>query len=200
MRGFVAFLAAAVVLSVAAPATAGLILQDQVSATSIFDTSWPNGQTFTAEDASILSIGFGLDEMNPQFANLGCTLDLYEGIGTGGTLLGSRSVTPPAGLHDEFVDFDFSSVTLTVGGVYSAIISTPNPRWGRQYNQHSLPNGTPLAGKIDYPGGHRMILGSLSTIHDARFRVIPEDRIPEPATLALLGLGLAAVARRRRRK
>ena len=90
----------------------GLILQDESQGRLTIWFFSPAGQTFTAEDANIASIGFGLSDVNDDLPNLGLTVNLYEGIGTGGFLLGSDTMIPTSGLHLTFVDFDFRSAGL----------------------------------------------------------------------------------------
>lgn len=171
-------------------APAGLILQNQSTGTAQILLVSPVGQTFTAEEAQIQSFAFFLSDSNSTLPNGITTVKLYEGIGTAGSLLDSANLVIAPGTQG-FVDFDFSSVILTVGNVYTSIIERPNARWGIERNQHTYPTGTPISGRVDYPGGDYIVQGSVQAILDARFRVIP---IPEPTTgilFTVCGLTLA---------
>lgn len=117
-------------------------------------------------------------------------MQLYEGSGIDGTLLHSTLVNLTPGSTHEYVDVDFSSVTLTVGNLYSAIVIDTTYRWGFDRNQHSSPRtGSLIDGRIDYVGGHLIADGMIMTWGDARFRVIPAV-IPIPPALWLFSSGL----------
>ena len=178
-------------LAIAAFATtagAAPILQDQRNGTAQINFYSPIGQSFTAEDAFV-SIGFFIEDLNPGVApgDDDVTITLYAGEGTGGAVLGSGDVTGLTLDFEGWVDVDFSSVALTLGAVYTAIISDDTVRWGVHYGVGNL-----------YAGGQSYVNGNAQANTDARFRVLPQQ-VPEPLTLVLAGLGLAGVAIRRRR-
>jgi len=139
------------------------IIQDQGSGgTQIFSHS-PIGQTFTAVDAQISSIGLYIDDANASLApdDFDVTLSLYEGVGIAGTFLGSRIFT---GLFDNFegyADVDFSSVSLTVGDTYTVIVANDTVRWFLKREE-----GDP------YKCGSLISRGAVNPLLDARFRVI----------------------------
>ena len=127
----------------------------------------PIGQTFTAEDASIESLGF---KFSWGYDSGSLTVSLYEGVGTSGPLLGSQTLTLPEYADpNRFIDFDFSSVTLTPGSVYTAMldIDEGNDRWGVGGNGGRDPDA--------YPGGTWIFWGEVQSdpgYVDLAFRVL----------------------------
>ncbi|MDY6782619.1 MAG: hypothetical protein SW833_08760 [Cyanobacteriota bacterium] len=112
--------------------------------------SSPTGQTFTAEDSAIRSIGFDVRDFNPTFApnDFDLTVSLFRGVGVTGQLVGSSVFTDLTTGFSGFVDFDFSTVTLEVGEIYTAILEDDTVRWALKSNQHSfaVPGGSPIPG------------------------------------------------------
>lgn len=193
---------AAVALSAALASTAhaGTILQDLSSGGSQILAASPIGQTFTAEDANIESIGVWISDANASFGandyDLDMTLRVGGGAGTGTTLLTATNNTLSDGFSG-WLDFDFSSVLLTVGDLYNFQVSNDNERWFVSTHQHSFPNGTSFA--PDYAGGDMFLAGTIRTIQDLRFRVTVGQSVPAPAGVILFGLGLLALGARRKR-
>ena len=141
----------------------------------------PFGETFTAEDQFIESIGFSVRDLNPSFgpSDFTLTISLYEGSGTFGALLrtGSNSALTPG--FNGFIDVDFQSVSLVVGLTYTAIISDTTPRWAVETTD----------GPGAYTGGGPVFLGvPHPEAADLALRVIPAA-VPEPSTMTLLGVG-----------
>lgn len=175
------------------PALAATILQDQATGAFQIRAGSPIGQTFTAEDAKISAIAFGMYDFPNSLTNGLTTVHLYEGVGNAGTLLHSASQTVTPGLLGVLFDFDFSPVTLVVGNVYTALIERPNARWGLQHNLFSN-SGGPIPGAIDYVGGDYIFEGGVETSSDARFRVTPAvAAVPLPGALPLFATGLGAL-------
>lgn len=179
-------------LSWAQEGQAGIIIQNKQDATYQILLYSPIGQTFTAEDAHISSIGFKVKDFNPEAGPIALTVELFEGVGTGGLSLGSAPITGLNPGFNGFFDADFSSVTLTVGQVYTAIVSSKSAREGVGRYQWAYTDGTPFR-PDPYTGGDLIFQGNVHNYCDSTFRVIPE-----PATISLLALGGLALIRKRR--
>ncbi len=172
---------------------AGTIIQDQIGHTRQILHYSPIGQTFTAEDEYIQSIGFWLEDFNPGSGPMDITIELFRGEGIGGPSLGSA---PVEGLYpgfNSFFDANFDFVRLEVGQKYSAIVTSTSARGGMASFQWAYTNGTPFS-PDPYTGGDLIVQGQIIDYYDAAFRVA---FIPEPTTLLLLGLGAFVVRRKR---
>lgn len=177
---------------------AGTILQDKTdgSCHQILHNS-PIGQTFTAEDATIQSIGFKVGDYNPGYGPIALTVELFKGVGTGGLSLGSSPITGLTPGFNGFGDADFSFVTLTVGQIYTAILSSTSARGAVYSYWWAYPDGTPY--KPDpYIGGDMFYTGNLKSYGDLTFRVV----VPEPASafLVIAGMGLFRLRREKKLK
>lgn len=160
------------------PMQAGIIMQDQRGGGWAILYASPTGQTFTAEDEYIQSIGFWLEDWNPTLGPLDITIELFQGEGIGGQSLGSA---PVEGLYpgfDGFFDASFDFVRLEVGQMYTAILSSPNMRAAVRWFQWApSEGGTPLYSD-PYTGGDVIFRGQIKNYGDATFRVIPESATP----------------------
>ena len=136
------------------------------------DTGWtvtqqiqvgePIGQTFTAiSDNPLSTISFYVADMNQSVAPTddSLTFELYEGVGTGGRLLGRRESTGLSDGFSGFIEADFSSVTLVDSQTYTAVLINDTARWGR------------VACGNQYAGGTALYAGSASPTSDALFAV-----------------------------
>ena len=151
---------------------------------------YPVGQTFTADSSSLDSFSFWIKDQNASFAPLDFTigLTLYEGAGTGGSIVGTSSFSGLSDSYDNWADFSFGGVPLVMGNPYTAIVSNDNVRW--------FVHG----GDDGYSGGTAIVSGLAVNAQDTFFRVnAAESPVPEPTSLLLLGAGLAGAALRRYR-
>jgi hypothetical protein len=140
----------------------------------------PSGQSFTALGSHLTSIGFFIQPFNTFLNDPTFTMELLAGAGTGGSILGSATVT----LADDFMGFalitDFNGIALTPGGQYTAIMLNDTARWAYE-----------LTGADVYAGGTGFVEGSPTG--DLWFSASFTTAVPEPATWSMLLLGFVGI-------
>lgn len=156
------------------------------------------GQSFTADGSvsRLDSIGFFYSHSDYDSPARTMTLDLFEGQGFGGPLIGSRTTT--GGFGNYWKDFLLDGIVLSPGQVYSFRISSHYSAGGLPVDAYYFdPDNPYAAGSLIHANG------TADPSADLTFRVLgsPATDVPAPATISLLAVGLIGlgfVGRRRR--
>ena len=147
---------------VSAPVVAGPIIQDTESGSLSIYYYQPVGQSFLAEDAKIKWIGAYTDPNYwPEENDLSFSVELYEGDGISGSSIFSYIFNLPSD-YSGYADFDVSSITFTVGQMYTFAFYNDTRQWGLKMQWYTNPY---LQGRSYHAGG--------GANDDLRFHVLP---------------------------
>lgn len=141
------------------------------------------GQVFTPTVNSPVAIWLDYADFNPTYGPNTLTVAVYKGAGNSGPLVESTTITLAngfLGMHPAY----FPSTTLSAGTTYTVVPVDPTVRWAV-----GADNVNP------YPAGEFLVQNQLDPTSALTFEV---DAIPEPATTALIIMGIAALAIRLR--
>jgi hypothetical protein len=124
-------------------------------------TLGPIGQTFTADEQHLSSIGVDFSSTSGGYI----TYSLLAGAGANGPIIATSTAYDLPGVSG-FANASFAGVDLTVGDVYTVILTAPNNQWLVDWNQVNLP------GAVDYTGGVAIFQGKPLPIADLAFEVL----------------------------
>lgn len=190
-HAFAALLSVAVPCA-ALPATAAIVQANANAFTAFGSSPTPIGQSFTAEFTVGLldTVEFRyLPNVNTTLSAPSVTIDLFDGVGYGGTLLGSTTRSLSGTGAERWEAFQFAMIPLVVGGSYTFRLT------GTGSGSYGLQTGDP------YPGGDRLDSNGAPVMGlpgDLAFQIFgeiaPPNVIPLPAAGWLLVTGLGALA------
>jgi PEP-CTERM motif len=169
----------------------------------------PVGQSFTAFDRVISSVGFQFEALNPTAANTPINLTLRSGSSLTGASLFSTSFTLPLSINSTaatWFDVAVPNWTVTTGQVYTLVLANTGSSFrnavvlGPEIN---IQTGQVLGGDA-YAGGTALFTTQpyqgfclAQGICDLNFRVTATTpavaAVPEPGTWALMLAGFGVV-------
>jgi hypothetical protein len=151
------------------------------------------GQSFRPDHSNISGAGFFVDPFYGDGTDGTVTLSIFSAYNSGSPtgLIASASAAD-VNMNSGWVDVFFSPAAITVGAQYYMIIQSTNPIVASY-------------GGNNYADGNAVYLGSETAYSsfDLTFRTFYENnvtQVPEPGSIALLGLGIAGLAFTRRKK
>lgn len=172
------------------------------------------GQSFTAVDSLLSSFGFQWKTFNDTHANTAYTFTLRQGAGLTGNVIATTSFTVSTATSatvPTWVDFALAGANVTVGGIYTAVITGSNTRFGLMMGPNiNINTGQETSGDA-YAGGRAFFTQpvysncAITGNCDLNFRVTGSTAVPavpEPAAWAMMlaGFGALGFAMRRRVK
>lgn len=154
-----------------------------------------NTPTFSAAGQTFTPVLDGIDAAEFVFDANSASLELqvYEGTGIGGTLLGSSGPVALSGGSFQTVHFDLTAhVALNPGSTYTLFVTALSGAFGQEYSiSNPYAGGVALNSAGISASGVDLVFSEGITATDTS--------VPEPATMLLLGSGLCALVARRRR-
>lgn len=157
------------------------------------------GQSFRAGLDNIVKVDLYLSRTTTMTADRTVTVSIYATDGqwpTGDALISATMQSSAISTASAaWYSFDLSKASLTVGNTYAIVLSIQQEAHAGSISlqAQNKPAGYAYGKNLERKDGPTWT----SSNQDAMFRTYGE--VPEPGTLALIGVGAAAIVRRRRR-
>ncbi|MCL4779447.1 MAG: VPLPA-CTERM sorting domain-containing protein [Gammaproteobacteria bacterium] len=160
----------------------------------------PIGQSFVANGTQLQSIAFSFYQLENSAGDGLITMTLYSGSGFGGAVLGSETLlidssTLPISTFfgTNFIDFDFTGTSLTIGQTYTAGVSSSDQKVAVAYGPEAYAGGQLFQTPLYSP----LTNCNPSSLCDLNFRV--QTVVPLPAAVWLFGSALGVMGWMRRK-